>query len=114
MHKFPTAATKSSGVLHRPRDPQAGASGSPLRGPRSRVAERRQASAFTVSLQEPIYRASKNKEVSHRHAHLHLKMVPEFSKLPFDVVTQMMKKEAGHYSVITVGHFYSIIHRKLR
>jgi len=41
-------------------------------------------------------------------------MVPEFSKLPFDVVTQMMKKEAGHYSVITVGHFYSIIHRKLR
>ena len=61
-----------------------------------------------------IIRASRNKEVSHRHAHLHLKMVGEFSKLPFDVVTQMMEKEAGHYSVITVGHFYSIIHRKLR
>ncbi len=27
MHKFSTAATKSSGVLHRPRDPQAGAPG---------------------------------------------------------------------------------------
>ena len=38
----------------------------------------------------------RNKEVSHRHAHLHLKMVNELSeKFTFDELTQMMEKEAG-------------------
>ena len=38
---------------------------------------------------------SRAQEVHHRHAHLHLKMVEEFSKLPFDELTRMMEKEAG-------------------
>ncbi len=40
MHKFSAAATKSSGVLHRPRDPQ-------KRVP-ARVAKRRQVDAFVT------------------------------------------------------------------
>ncbi len=37
----------------------------------------------------------RNKEESHRHAHLHLEMVNELAKLSFDELTQMMEKEAG-------------------
>jgi len=37
---------------------------------------------------------SRNKEVSHRHAHLHL-VVEELSKLSFEQLTEMMEKEAG-------------------
>ena len=37
----------------------------------------------------------KNKEVSHRHAHLHLKLQEELSKLSFEQLTRMMEQEAG-------------------
>ena len=38
---------------------------------------------------------SRAQEVHHRHSHLFLNMVKEFSKLPFDELTRMMEKEAG-------------------
>jgi len=38
---------------------------------------------------------SRAQEVHHRHSHLFLNMVEEFSKLPFDELTRMMEKEAG-------------------
>ncbi len=38
---------------------------------------------------------SRAQEVHHKHAHLFLNMVKEFSKLPFDELTRMMEKEAG-------------------
>jgi len=38
---------------------------------------------------------SRQQEVHHRHSHLFLNMVEEFSKLPFDELTRMMEKEAG-------------------
>ena len=38
---------------------------------------------------------SRAQEVNHKHAHLHLEMVNELSKLPFDELTRMMEKEAG-------------------
>jgi len=47
MHKFSTAATKSSGVLHRLRDPQAGAPDPQAGAPR--VAQRTQVGAFFTS-----------------------------------------------------------------
>ena len=38
---------------------------------------------------------SRAQEVHHRHSHLFLNMVEEYSKLPFDELTRMMEKEAG-------------------
>ena len=38
---------------------------------------------------------SRQQEVHHRHSHLFLNMVEEYSKLPFDELTRMMEKEAG-------------------
>ncbi len=38
---------------------------------------------------------SRAQEVHHRHSHLFLNMVEEFSKLPFDELIRMMEKEAG-------------------
>ncbi len=38
---------------------------------------------------------SRAQEVHHKHSHLFLNMVEEFSKLPFDELTRMMEKEAG-------------------
>ncbi len=38
---------------------------------------------------------SRAQEVNHRHAHLHLEMVNELSKLGFDELTRMMEKELG-------------------
>ena len=38
---------------------------------------------------------SRAQEVHHKHSHLFLNMVEEFSKLPFDELIRMMEKEAG-------------------
>ncbi len=38
---------------------------------------------------------SRAQEVHHRHAHLHLKLQDELSKLSFEQLTEMMEKEAG-------------------
>ncbi len=38
---------------------------------------------------------SRAQEVTHRHAHLHLKLQQELSQLSFDELTEMMEKEAG-------------------
>ncbi len=38
---------------------------------------------------------SRAQEVNHRHAHLHLKLQQELSKLSFEQLTEMMEKEAG-------------------
>ncbi len=38
---------------------------------------------------------SRAQEVNHRHAHLHLKLQDELSKLSFEQLTEMMEKEAG-------------------
>ena len=38
---------------------------------------------------------SRAQEVHHRHSHLFLNMVEEYSKLSFDELTRMMEKEAG-------------------
>ena len=35
----------------------------------------------------------KNKEVSHRHAHLHMELVNELSKLGFEKLTERIKEE---------------------
>jgi len=37
----------------------------------------------------------KNREVHHKHAHLHLEAIKEFSQLPFDDLTRLMEQEAG-------------------
>ncbi len=38
---------------------------------------------------------SRAQEVHHKHAHLHLKLQNELSKLSFEQLTEMMEKEAG-------------------
>ena len=38
---------------------------------------------------------SRQQEVHHKHAHLHLKLQDELSKLSFEQLTEMMEKEAG-------------------
>jgi len=38
---------------------------------------------------------SRAQEVHHKHAHLHLKLQDELSKLSFEQLTEMMEKEAG-------------------
>ena len=38
---------------------------------------------------------SRAQEVHHKHAHLHLELQKELSKLSFDEITQLMEKEAG-------------------
>jgi len=61
MHKFSTASAKSLGLTVRPakRVPTPSASSAyhtvRLRGPRSRVAQRTQASAFAASWRKPMH-----------------------------------------------------------